>query len=75
MLTAHVIGLHVCGVNLLRAERRPVVMQVNSSPGLAGIEAATEKDVTPMIFKFIEKKFIEKNASAKSNRNRTQGQG
>ena len=50
-------------------------MEVNSSPGLAGIEAATEKDVATMIFKFIEKKFIEKNASAKSNRNRTQGKG
>ncbi|MBA6265487.1 30S ribosomal protein S6--L-glutamate ligase [Colwellia sp. Bg11-12] len=72
---ANVMGLHVCGVDLLRAERGPVVMEVNSSPGLAGIEAATEKDVATMIFKFIEKKFLEKNASAKSNRNRTQGKG
>jgi ribosomal protein S6--L-glutamate ligase len=65
---ANVMGLNVCGVDLLRAERGPVVMEVNSSPGLEGIETATEKDVATMIFKFIEK-------NAKPHRNRTQGKG
>jgi ribosomal protein S6--L-glutamate ligase len=58
----------VCGVDLLRAERGPVVMEVNSSPGLEGIEAATKKDVADMIIQFIEK-------NAKPNKNRTQGKG
>ena len=65
---ANIMGLNVCGVDLLRAERGPVVMEVNSSPGLEGIEAATKKDVADMIIQFIEK-------NAKPNRNRTQGKG
>jgi ribosomal protein S6--L-glutamate ligase len=65
---ANIMGLNVCGVDLLRAERGPVVMEVNSSPGLEGIETATKKDVATMIFQFIEK-------NAKPHRNRTQGKG
>ena len=40
---ANTMGLNVCGVDILRAERGPVVMEVNSSPGLEGIETATGK--------------------------------
>ncbi|WP_158971223.1 30S ribosomal protein S6--L-glutamate ligase [Paraglaciecola sp. L3A3] len=65
---ANVMGLNVCGVDLLRAERGPVVMEVNSSPGLEGIERATEKDVAGLIYQFIEK-------NAKPNHTRTQGKG
>ncbi|GAC17285.1 30S ribosomal protein S6--L-glutamate ligase [Paraglaciecola arctica] len=65
---ANIMGLNVCGVDLLRAERGPVVMEVNSSPGLEGIEAATKKDVADMVIDFIEK-------NAKPNKNRTQGKG
>ena len=65
---ANIMGLNVCGVDLLRSSRGPVVMEVNSSPGLEGIENATEKDVAGMIFDYIEK-------NAKPHKNRTQGKG
>jgi ribosomal protein S6--L-glutamate ligase len=53
--SAQVMGLNVAGVDLLRSSRGPVVMEVNSSPGLEGIENATQKDVAGMIIEFIEK--------------------
>ena len=53
--SARVMGLNVAGVDLLRSSRGPVVMEVNSSPGLEGIENATQKDVAGMIIEFIEK--------------------
>ena len=65
---ANIMGLNVCGVDLLRSSRGPVVMEVNSSPGLEGIELATGKDVSGMVFQFIEK-------NAKPNHTRTQGKG
>lgn len=52
---AKIMGLNVAGVDLLRSERGPLVMEVNSSPGLEGIEAATGKDIAGMIIEFIEK--------------------
>ena len=42
---AKILGLNVCGVDMLRSNHGPVVMEVNSSPGLKGIESATGKDV------------------------------
>ena len=65
---ARIMGLNACGVDILRAARGPVVMEVNSSPGLQGIEAATGKDVAGMIVEFIEK-------NAKPHRTRTKGKG
>jgi ribosomal protein S6--L-glutamate ligase len=65
---ARIMGLNVAGVDLLRANHGPVVMEVNSSPGLEGIERATEKDVAGMIIKFIEK-------AAKPGRTKTRGKG
>lgn len=52
---AKVMGLNVAGVDLLRSERGPLIMEVNSSPGLEGIENSTKKDVAGMIIEFIEK--------------------
>ncbi len=52
---ASVLGLNVCGVDMLRASRGPVVMEVNSSPGLRGIETATGIDVAGHIIAFIER--------------------
>lgn len=51
---ARVLGLGVAGVDFLRAERGPVVMEVNSSPGLEGIETATGVDVAGEIIDYIE---------------------
>ncbi|MGJ8696347.1 MAG: 30S ribosomal protein S6--L-glutamate ligase [Verrucomicrobiaceae bacterium] len=50
---AKVMGLNVAGVDLLRSNSGPVVMEVNSSPGLEGIETATKKDVAGTIIEFI----------------------
>ncbi|MDQ3333371.1 MAG: 30S ribosomal protein S6--L-glutamate ligase, partial [Planctomycetota bacterium] len=52
---AKTMGLNVAGVDLLRSNHGPVVMEVNSSPGLEGIERATGKDVAGKIVEFIEK--------------------
>ena len=65
---ANIMGLNMAGVDLLRAERGPLVMEVNSSPGLEGIEQATGKDVAGMLIDFIEK-------NARPNKTRTRGQG
>ncbi len=65
---AKVMGLNVAGVDLLRANHGPVVMEVNSSPGLEGIEAATGKDIAGMIIKFLESNAAEK-------KTRTKGKG
>lgn len=65
---AKVMGLNVCGVDLLRSNHGAVVMEVNSSPGLEGIETASGKDVAGMIIEFIEK-------NAKPNRTKTKGRG
>jgi len=65
---ANIMGLNVAGVDLLRSNHGPVVMEVNSSPGLEGIEAATEKDIADMIIQFIEK-------NASSGRTSTRGKG
>jgi len=51
---AKIMGLNVAGVDLLRSKRGPLVMEVNSSPGLQGIETTTGKDVAEMMIKFIE---------------------
>lgn len=65
---AKVMGLNVAGVDVLRANHGPVIMEVNSSPGLEGIEAATGKDVAGQIIEFIE-------AKAKPGNTRTKGKG
>jgi ribosomal protein S6--L-glutamate ligase len=65
---AKVMGLNVCGVDILQSSNGPVVMEVNSSPGLEGIEAATQKDVAGIIIDFIE-------ANGKPNNTKTRGKG
>ncbi|NJM96535.1 MAG: 30S ribosomal protein S6--L-glutamate ligase [Phormidesmis sp. RL_2_1] len=52
---AKAMGLRVAGVDLLRSAHGPVVMEVNSSPGLEGIEKATGLDVAGKIVEFLEK--------------------
>ena len=52
---ARIMGLNVAGVDLLRSNRGPVVMEVNSSPGLEGIEGSTGKDVASLIIANLEK--------------------
>ena len=70
-----IMGLNVCGVDLLRSNHGPVVMEVNSSPGLRGIEEASGKDIAEMIIKFIEKKIFPINPDHNFSRTRTRGKG
>ncbi len=53
--SARAMGLRVAGVDMLRSNHGPVVMEVNSSPGLEGIETATSIDVAGKVIEFIEK--------------------
>jgi len=57
---AKVLGLKVAGVDLIRSARGPLVLEVNSSPGLKGIEGATSKNVADAIIAFIEKDITKK---------------
>ena len=66
--SAKIMGLNVAGVDMLRSNHGPVVMEVNSSPGLEGIEKSTELDVAGIIIEYIEK-------NAKPNKTRTRGKG
>jgi len=65
---AKILGLNVCGVDMLRSNHGPVVMEVNSTPGLEGIEAATGKDIAGMVIEFLEK-------NAAPNKTKTKGEG
>ena len=60
--------MNIAGVDLLRSNHGPVIMDVNSSPGLEGIESTTGKDVAGTIVQVIEK-------HAKSGKTRTRGKG
>jgi ribosomal protein S6--L-glutamate ligase len=72
---AKVMGLNVCGVDILRSNHGPVVMEVNSSPGLEGIEHATGKDVAGQIIEYIEKGVSESGSKSGKSRTRTRGKG
>lgn len=65
---AKIMGLNVAGVDLLRTSRGPLVMEVNSSPGLEGIEAATQTDIATRIIEFIER-------NAAPGKTKTRGKG
>jgi len=65
---AKAMGLNFCGVDMLRSNHGPVVMEVNSSPGLEGIEKATGIDVADQLIDFIEK-------NAKPGKTKTRGKG
>ncbi|WP_083099895.1 30S ribosomal protein S6--L-glutamate ligase [Pseudophaeobacter leonis] len=62
------MGLNVCGVDMLRANHGPVVMEVNSSPGLEGVEKATGLDIAGKVIDYIAK-------NAKPNATKTKGKG
>lgn len=66
--SAKAMGLNVCGVDMLRANHGPVVMEVNSSPGLEGVEKATGIDIAGQIIGFLE-------ARARPNKTKTKGKG
>jgi ribosomal protein S6--L-glutamate ligase len=51
-----VLGLDVAGVDIIRSNKGPLLLEVNSSPGLEGIETATDKDIASLLIAAIEKK-------------------
>lgn len=65
---AKVMGLNVAGVDIIRSKHGPLILEVNSSPGLEGIERATQKDIAGLIIDFIEK-------NAAPNKTQTKGRG
>ncbi|MCB0644585.1 MAG: hypothetical protein KDC44_23235, partial [Phaeodactylibacter sp.] len=50
-----VLGLPIAGVDLLRSDRGPLVMEVNASPGLEGIEGVTGVDIAGAIIEYVER--------------------
>jgi ribosomal protein S6--L-glutamate ligase len=66
--SARIMGLNVAGVDLLRSNHGPVVLEVNSSPGLEGIEKTTGKDIAALVIQFIE-------SNAKPGRTKSRGTG
>ncbi|MBO6754994.1 MAG: 30S ribosomal protein S6--L-glutamate ligase [Roseibium sp.] len=62
------MGLNACGVDMLRANHGPVIMEVNSSPGLEGVEKATGLDIAGKMIEYLEKK-------AKIGATKTKGKG
>ena len=55
MNAARVLKLPVCGVDMLQSARGPLLLEVNSTPGLEGIEAATGKNIAKAIITYIER--------------------
>mgnify|MGYP001395791777 FL=1 len=53
---ANILGLNIAGVDLMRSDRGPLILEVNSSPGLQGIETCTNIDIASQIITFIEQK-------------------
>jgi ribosomal protein S6--L-glutamate ligase len=66
--SAKTMGLNMCGVDMLRANHGPVVMEVNSSPGLEGVEKATGLDIAGKVIEYME-------IHAKPNATKTKGRG
>jgi len=55
---AKALGVKIAGVDLLQSGRGPLVMEVNSSPGLRGIEEISGIDIASLIVSYIEDKFV-----------------
>ncbi len=72
---AKVMGLNFCGVDLLRSQNGPMVMEVNSSPGLEGIEKATGLDVAGKVIDFLVKNAELTANRSRDNINKTRGKG
>lgn len=63
---AKALGLDIAGVDMLQSERGPLILEVNSSPGLEGIEKATGIDIAGEIVKYIEESVNKRSTKRKS---------
>jgi len=71
LTAAKVMGLSIAGVDLLQSERGPLVLEVNSSPGLEGIEKTTNKDIASQIISYVIKLVDKKQFKPVPRKNRT----
>ena len=55
MKSARQLNLPICGVDLLKSNRGPLILEINSTPGLEGIEGCTKKNIAKAIITFIER--------------------
>ncbi len=65
---ARTLGLNVCGVDMIRSKQGPLVMELNSSPGIEGLEKASGVDVAGLMIEFLER-------NAVNGTTRTKGKG
>jgi ribosomal protein S6--L-glutamate ligase len=65
---ARTLGLNVCGVDMIRSKHGPLVMELNSSPGIEGLEKASGVNVAGLMIEFLEK-------NAPDGNTRTKGKG
>jgi ribosomal protein S6--L-glutamate ligase len=65
---AQITGLNVAGVDIIRSQRGPLVLEVNSSPGLEGIERSTNTNIANLVIEFIEKNAAPGNTNTKGSR-------
>ena len=65
---AKAMNLNIAGVDMLQSSRGPLILEVNSSPGLEGIEKATKTDIAEKIVKYVEKLVEKKNNSSKKRK-------
>ena len=69
LMACEIIGLNVAGVDITRSAQGPLILEVNSSPGLEGIEAATKKDIAGEIVAFIERTARKRRKNGKTAKN------
>ena len=70
LAAAHTHGLHVAGVDILQSQRGPLLLEVNSSPGLEGIETTTSVDIASAIIRFTEQHMGKKKRTRSPKRKR-----
>lgn len=70
LTAAKAMGLSIAGVDLLQSKRGPLVLEVNSSPGLEGIEKTTNKDIASEVISYVEK-IVETKSNKKKSGNRS----
>jgi ribosomal protein S6--L-glutamate ligase len=58
---ARAMGLQICGVDMVRSSRGPLILEVNSSPGLEGVELATDRDIAKSIIDYVELNAVQRN--------------
>lgn len=68
LIAAETMGLAIAGVDMLQSERGPLILEVNSSPGLEGIERATGKDIAGNIVNYVERNVMDSNSGKSTHR-------